>query len=57
MINKSNTKENIHSWSKTGTVKLAILPVQKKKKKKKTGLENDKMNFSERETEYNWHCL
>ena len=56
MINKSNTKENIHSWSKTGTVKIAISPVQIIKKKK-TGLENDKMNFSERETEYNWHCL
>ena len=24
---------------------------------KKTGLENDKMSLSQRETKYNWHCL
>ena len=27
------------------------------KLQKKTGLENDKTSFSQRETEFNWHCL
>ena len=34
---------------------LQILPGQISKKK--TGLENDKISFSQRKTEYDWNCL